>query len=81
MEDKDFYRQILSSNILLLPRSNSGFSIYNQPLRLSEYMIFGKDILTANIDKQYFCISDKVNIYESSNKKSFKKFLYKLLIK
>ena len=47
LEDSMFYREIISSNIILLPRSNSGFSIYNQPLRLSEYSLFQKDILTT----------------------------------
>ena len=41
-----YFELINSADILLLPRSNNGGGLYNQPMRLAEYNRFNKICFT-----------------------------------
>ncbi len=79
LDDKNFFDKIMHSDILLLPRKNKGSSAFNQPMRLSEYAQFKKNILTSNVDEFYISEYDNVYIYNPSDSKSFQ-FKLKSLI-
>ena len=77
--DEDYFKVVNNSDILLLPRSNHGYSKFNQPMRLYEYSLFNKKIITANIDEEYQKISKEIFIYDSKIKSSFFETINKIL--
>jgi len=79
LSNENYFKVIHLSDIILLPRSNYGYSKYNQPMRLYEYSLFNKKIITANIDEEYQKISNNICLYDSEKKYSFFEIIYKAL--
>ena len=77
--DEDYFRVINSSDILLLPRSNYGYAKFNQPMRLCEYSLFNKFVITSNIDKGYQKISNKIYLYGTNKNDSLSHTIQKVL--
>jgi len=79
LKNEDYFKVINSSDVLLLPRSNYGYAKFNQPMRLFEYSLFNKIIVTSNIDKEYQKISNKIYLYGNNKKNSFSNTVQKVL--
>ena len=79
LDNEDYFKVINLSDIILLPRSNIGYSKFNQPMRLSEYSLFNKKIITTNIDKEYQNLSKDIILYNPNEKNSFFTCINKIL--
>ncbi len=79
LNNKDYFNVINSSEVLLLPRSYYGYARFNQPMRLYEYSLFNKIIVTSNIDNEYQKVSNKIYLYGANETDSFFNTIKKVL--
>ena len=79
LSDAEYFRVINLADIILLPRTNYGYSKFNQPMRLYEYSLFDKKIITTYIDEEYKNISKNIILYNSKINSSFLEIINKLL--
>ena len=79
LNNKDYFKVVNSADILLLPRSNYGYAKFNQPMRLFEYSLFNKFVITSNIDKEYQKISNKIYLYGTNKNDSLSHTIQKVL--
>jgi glycosyltransferase involved in cell wall biosynthesis len=80
LTDEEYYQYILKTDVLVMPRNNSGFANTGFPFKLGEYMATGNCVISAKIGPVVECVGeDAILYYTPENKESLSKVFNNLL--
>ncbi|MGV3767643.1 MAG: glycosyltransferase [Chitinophagaceae bacterium] len=80
LTDEEYYQYILQTDVLVMPRNNSGFANTGFPFKLGEYMATGNCVISARIGPVVDCVGeDALLYYTPENTESLSKVFNELI--